>query len=436
MIRSFEFKIYPNNEMISKAERWMRACAWVYNRALEHRIKAWKRRKENIGLFVQGKLLTKWRARMEWLRTVPYSFLRDALRRVDRGMNDFFRRVKAGDTPGFPRFKKASKWSSMECLVRYEYVRGRKVYVTGLGEIPARGRDIIDGVHKSVQIVKRSGEWFAKVVVDSLSVPPEVMSIENVKNPIGLDMGLIKFVSTSDGMEFKNPKFLKNGQVKIQRLNRRVRRRVKGSKKRQKAVASLSKIHRKVKDQRKCFCHSLSTFFVRKYDFIAVEDLNVESIVKSKFGKTVLDAGWIKFQRQLLYKAECAGQYCVKVDSRKTSQECPDCGAVKRKMIYDRIHECPCGCVMNRDIAAGQIILKRGLELFGVESRSGASRNLTPEEVRRPRPPVIREIRELIPNAKLSVESESGILSEPNAVEVRKTRRWWKKARTESGIIK
>lgn len=166
-------------------------------------------------------------------------------------------------------------------------------------------------------------------------------------------------VSTGD--RIGNPRWAEASALSIRALHRRVSRRVKGSRRRAIAVAALGRHYDRVAGQRKDFCHQLSTALVRKYDLIAVEDLNVAGMVRSRFGKSIYDAAWSTFTSQLAYKAEWAGRQFVKVNARGTSQECPDCGAIKPKKLSERIHACSCGCVLDRDVAAARVILARAL---------------------------------------------------------------------------
>ena len=135
MIQTFQYKLYPNQAQSKTLERWLGVCCWVYNRALEHRKKAYLRRAEHTSYNDQQAMLTGWRTRMDSLRAVPCVFERDALRRVDRGMKAFFRRLKAGgEKPGFPRFRSRHRYNSLECLAVGKYLLGN-------------GTDILDAPH-------------------------------------------------------------------------------------------------------------------------------------------------------------------------------------------------------------------------------------------------------------------------------------------------
>ena len=154
MIKTFQYKLYPNHAQIKTLERWIGVCCWTYNRALEQRIKSYKRRKESIGYNQQQKLLTLWRSRMESMRAVPCHFERDALRRVDRGMKAFFLRVKAGKSPGFPRFRSHHRYNSLECLVVGAYLKGDRIRIPNMGTIRCRGRLLPEGTQRALRVIR------------------------------------------------------------------------------------------------------------------------------------------------------------------------------------------------------------------------------------------------------------------------------------------
>ncbi len=372
MIKTFEYKLYLNKANTATLERWMHACAWVYNRALEHRIKAWERRKQSVSLYDQYKLLTHWKKRICFLKEVQVEFLRDALRRVDCGMKAFFRRCKAGEKPGFPRWKSGKKWSSMEALVSFQYAKHRNTWIQKIGWVKSRGRKLCEGAQKSMRVVRRASGWFASIMVDTLTTAP---AKKEINKSVGVDMGLMTFLTTSDGNKVENPRFLKKAETKLKRLQRRLSRRTKFSKRWKKSVKAVKVAHEKVASQRKSYCHKITTELVRNNDFIAVEKLNVSGMSRSRFGKSILDVSWGIFFNQLRRKVEWTGATLVEVDPAYTSQTCPRCGAVKKKEIWERTHDCECGYCVDRDHAGAQIVLKRGLDflmLVGKNARGDA----------------------------------------------------------------
>jgi putative transposase len=277
-------------------------------------------------------------------------------------MKAFFRRFKAGQKPGFPRFRSKYRYNSLECLSVGKYLTGDRVRIPNLGTIRCRGRLLPEGEQRALRVIRRATGWYAQVILDDGRMPPVA---KPVNAAIGVDVGLLSFATLSDGTKIDNPRFGRLSAKKLQAVQRRVSRRVKGSNRRRKAVKAIQRQHERIADQRKYFCHQHSTALVRKFDLIGIENLNVAGMARSRFGKSILDAAWNTFTAQLTVKADYAGRQVVAVNPRGTSQECPNCGAIVRKKLSEREHRCPCGCVMDRDQAAAQIILARALVVSG-----------------------------------------------------------------------
>lgn len=362
MIKTYQYKLYPNASQTKALQRWMSGCCRLYNRCLEMRIKAYERRGESINYNRQQSLLTQWRERMESLRSIPVGFERDALRRVDRGFQAFFRRIKAGQKPGFPRFRSWRRYNSMEYLATGFYLKGDRIHVPCMGSIRCRGRLLPEGTQKGLRILRKPSGWYAQIILDDGRRAPLK---REVTSAIGIDVGLTVMATLSNGIKIENQRWLSKSARRLRALQRRVSRRRKGSNRRQKAVWALARQHERVADQRKYFCHQHSTALVREYDLIAVEKLNVAGMSRSRFGKSILDASWAQFTSQLVVKAEDAGRQVVFVNARGTSQECPDCGAIKPKQLSERIHSCGCGLTCDRDVASARVILARGLAATG-----------------------------------------------------------------------
>lgn len=358
MIRTFQYKLYPNDSQRKTLERWMGICCDIYNRALEHRIKAYKRRGAHITYAEQQGLLTRQRERIESLRSTPVGFERDALRRVDRGFRAFFRGMKDGGHPGFPRFRPRRRYVSMECLEPSTYLRMGRMRVPILGTMRCRGRVVPCGTHKGIRIIRRPSGWYAQIILEDGQIPPAKTPANST---VAIDVGLSSFATLSDGTKIDNPRWLAQSSSKLTSLHRRLARRTKGSQRRRRAVTAIAAKYEFIASQRRNFCHQHSTALVRKYDLIAVEELNVAGMVRSRFGKSILDAAWAQFTTQLAVKAAYAGRQVVFVNARGTSQECPNCGRIKPKELSERIHQCVCGLTCDRDHAAAQVILARAL---------------------------------------------------------------------------
>lgn len=364
LLRIYTFKLYPTPTQEVVLNSWLARCCWIYNRALDQRKKAHKRRKESVNYYTQQKMLTGWRSRIPNFEEVPAQFARDALRRVDRGFQAFFRRVKAGENPGHPRFRSQDRYNSMECIAPGTYIRRASFMVPKLGSVKYRGRELPDGPQKLCRILRRSNGWYGQVLVEVANPAP----LQPTGESIGIDVGLTTFAALSDGTLIANPRFGRWSERKLRSAQRRVSRRVKGSRRRRKASLQVRRVHERIAAQRKSFAHQLSTDLIRSFDLIALEKLNVGGMAKGRFAKSITDAAWSMFTRQLAYKAESAGRRVVFVDPRHTSQTCPSCGAVRKKKLSERVHSCPCGCQSNRDVAAAQVILARALVIAGAVS--------------------------------------------------------------------
>jgi len=359
IIRTVEFKIYPSAAQAAALNSWLHECCHIYNRALEQRIKAYRRRKENISYNAQTVLLTAWRARMPSVRAVPAIFARDALRRVDRGFKAFFRRCEEGaKRKGFPRFRSWRRYSSLEYLETRIYRRAGAVYVPGIGEVRARGQDVVG---RQRALIRRASGWYAQVLVEGPPLPPTVKPT----TPIGIDVGLTSFAVLSNGEPIDNPRWLQRSERKLRIAQRRLSRRVKHSRNHRKSARRVARVHERIAAQRKDFAHQESRKLVDRFDFIAFEKLNIANMVRGNLAKSILDAAWGFFLFCIAYKAASAGKLAVAVSSRGTSQECPQCGVVKPKSLSERTHRCECGLVLDRDYAAALVIEARALRMVG-----------------------------------------------------------------------
>lgn len=357
MMLTYSYKLYLNASQEKTLDRWLRTCNWIFNRALEQRIKAYQRRKESVSYQDQQALLTEWRGRMDNLRLVPVEFERDAIRRVDRGLKAFFRRVRAGQKPGFPRFKPHRRYRSLECLAVAKYLQGDRVRIPNLGLVRCRGRLLPLGKQRGLRIVRRESGWYAQVILDNgVQVTPC-----EPQTSVGIDVGLQSFATLSNGEKIDNPRFARKAERKTCALQRRASRKKKGSANRRKAVKRLARQHERVASQRRLFAHAEARKIVNRFDLIAFENLNVAGMVHGNLARSIHDAAWSFFLFCLIFKAANAGKSTVAVNPRGTSQECPQCQAVAKKSLSEREHVCPCGARLCRDHAAAQVILARAV---------------------------------------------------------------------------
>jgi putative transposase len=345
MIKAFQFRLYPDEaQRVSLAGILSEACR-LYNAALQERWEAYKRERKSISYYDQTKQLTEIRAAND-IGIANSTCARDALRRVDRAFKAFFRRVKRGEKPGYPRYRSARRYDSATFSNGFKVTD--KLYVQGVGEIKIKLHRPLIGEIKTLTIKRDVNHWYATFVVEVQPVPL-LPTGENA----ALDLGLTTFAKMhADGFEgasIENPRLFRLAEKKLRRLARRVARREKGSNRRRKAVQDLAKHHRKIRNQRKDFLHQHSHWLIKHFDAIAVEDLNVKGMSRGRLAKSVQDASWSAFINMLSYKAEYAGRTIVKVDPRDTTQRCL-CGQRNYVTLADRRQICStCGFVRDRD---------------------------------------------------------------------------------------
>jgi len=376
--------LYPNKRQARRFETYLETGRHIFNRALEERICIYQDTGKGVTRFDQTVHLTQWRKAEPALMDVPVTVERDALKRVDDGFKAFFRRLKQGDKPGFPRFKAAQRWRSFSISDPGKCIKGGRLHVAKIeGTVRCRNLRPFEGVVKVERILRKAGKWYGQLVIEDGHAVPDKQPIQAV---IGIDVGLTHFATLSDGVQVENPRFLRRMAIKLRKDHQRISRRKKGSNRRQLAIQRLQKTYETLSNHRLNFTHHLSKQLVSQYQFIAVEDLQIKNMVRGHFAKSILDAGWGQLRWQLTYKASRAGCTVVALNPRGTSQECSGCGETVKKDLSVRIHKCPhCGLVLGRDENAARVILKRAIEQSapsaGRAVRNGRGAPISPKAV-------------------------------------------------------
>src|SRR5215471_9114668 len=348
-IRTFEFKLRTNKKFVEACERELEHSRQIYNAALAERISCYQITGASLGYNEQSRHLTEARTLPEvksHLRTIQ----QDALERVEEAFKGFFRRVKNGEKPGFPRFKGKDRYHTFS--QKYEKVRpgpikGDKLTVPGVGSCRVRLSRPIEGQCKQLRITRRVDGWYALIVCEM----PRPEPMPPTGQTVGVDVGISAFATLSNGEEIENPRHLKNALDNLKRQQRRLSRRQKGSKRRAKQRIKVAKAHLKVSRCRKDFHHKVSTDLVRRFDAITVEDLNIRGMVKNRrLARAISDVAWGRFFNMTKSKAENAGRTFERVDPRYTSQICSNCGHRQKMPLAIRIYDCgKCGFVIGRD---------------------------------------------------------------------------------------
>jgi putative transposase len=331
----------------------------------------------------QSRELTEARKEIPELSDRLRAIQQDALERLDLAFDAFFRRLRNGETPGFPRFKSKERYDTFS--QKYEAVRpfpikGDTLTVPGVGTCRIRlSRDLSEmGRCRQLRITRRADGWYALLVceVTSPSTP-----LPDTGRQAGIDVGLEAFATLSTGKRIENPRHLSKAAKKLAKEQRRLARKKRGSNNRREARRKVALRHLKVSRSRKDFHHKTAAKLVKRFDLIAVEDLNIKGLAKSRLAKSVLDVAWAAFFRILMVKAADAGRRVEKVDPRFTSQDCSYCGSRRKKALSEREHVClDCGLVLHRDHNAAINILSRAGWSRKTRAHKKAQPELTPAE--------------------------------------------------------
>ncbi|MGQ4649095.1 RNA-guided endonuclease TnpB family protein [Lyngbya aestuarii] len=237
-----------------------------------------------------------------------------------------------------------------------------------IGEIPVVvHRQIPEGFSlKTCTIVKKADGWYCSISIEDETVPT-TKPLDTVKTATGVDVGLNKFLTTSDGETVAIPQYYRKAQKHLARQQKKLSRKQKGSNRHESQQNFIARIHQHIRRQRQDFHYRIAHQLVRKYDLIAVEDLNIRGLARTKLAKSILDAAWGQFINILEAVAVKCGVRVVKVNPHGTSQKCSGCGTNVPKTLSVRTHQCPkCNCVLYRDENASRNILTRALSEVGL----------------------------------------------------------------------
>lgn len=355
-MKTFEYRLRPNKMQTQVLVSVLIGTRQMYNNALAEWKQHFEATGEYLSLFRQDRGYNK-----ETYPSLPAVVVDQTLKRLHRALDRFFKFRKRGDKCGFPRFKSAERWHSIEFRDATNALRGRYFQAGKFcgGKIRAVVHRPLEGEFKFARIIGRPSGWYLQCVCE---VEPKPLSATG--RAIGLDMGIKSLVADSDGNTIPHPNHLKTELKNLAHSQRLLCRKTKGSHRRRKQVHVVARRHERIANRRKDFLHKLAKRYVDQYDTIVVEDLNIMSMVQNHhFARSISDASWNMFRQLLTSKAESAGRRVVVVPAYFTSQKCSRCGEYVEKSLSVRTHICPyCGLVEDRDINAAKNILRKGLD--------------------------------------------------------------------------
>ena len=361
MEKAYKFRLYPNKEQQILLVKTFGCTRFVYNYYLDKKITAYKADKNTLSAYDCIKDLTSLKKEYEWLKEPDKCALQNTLKDLDSAYKGFFKSGK-----GFPKFKskKTHRYSYRTSYTNNNIqFLGNSIKLPKLGKVKIRDKQIPQGRILNVTISQTpSGKYYCSLCCTDVTVEP----FEKTGSAVGIDLGVKEFAITSDNEHIENPKYLAKSLKKLARLQRRLSRKTRGSNRWNKARIKVAKCQEYIANQRADFLHKLSTRFVKEYDVISLEDLNVSGMLKNhKLARSVSDVSWSQFTTMLQYKADWYGKDIIKIDRFfASSQLCNVCGYknTETKDLSVRLWVCPaCGTSHDRDVNASINILNEGL---------------------------------------------------------------------------
>lgn len=365
MFKIFRYRLYPTIAQRIRLDATLETARRFYNDCLGERKAVYETEGRTIGKVEQLRRVKVHKANNPYAAGIHSHILQVVVSDLDKAFQAFFRRVRAGETPGYPRFKGANRFRSFgfKELGNGFKIDGRRLKLSGIGRVAVRWHRPLEGAIKTVRIVKKAGKWYAAF---SCEVQPQPLPL--VDKEVGIDAGLSSLFMLSSGQHVENPRWYRCSQRKLRVLQRAVARKRKSGANRRKAVSTLARFTEHVANQRKDFLNKIVCTLVCCFGRIAVEDLSIDRIAKGHFAKSILDAGWGYFRQRLLAKAENAGRTVALVDPAYTTQDCCQCGHRHKLSLSDRWYSCSCGNSLDRDENAARNVLAAGRAVWASSS--------------------------------------------------------------------
>ena len=386
-LQAFKHELMPDGEQERDMRRFSGARRFVYNKALALQKTNYEVGGKFIGYVGMANLLPEWKKEFEWLKESPSHTLQQALKDVERAYKNFFEKRAA-----FPRFKKKGCADSFRFPDAKQFVidqANNRVKFPKLGQMRYRNSRDILGAAKNITVSKSGKKWFASIQTEREVEQP----IPTATSAIGIDMGIVRFATMSDGSFIKPLGSFKKHETSLRRYQRKLSRKVKFTKNWHKAKRKVQNIHTRIGNARRDFLHKATTEISKNHAMVAIEDLQVSIMSKSSKGtteapgknvaqksglnKAILDQGWFEFRRQLEYKLNWRGAILVPIQAHYTSQTCPACGHVaKENRQTQAVFACvDCGHEENADVVGAMNVLARGHRVAACgEDGSGLAR--------------------------------------------------------------
>lgn len=380
MHRAYRFRLRPTAVQEQLLLQHAGMYRYVYNWALATRQEHYKETGKSLSSYDMFRRLSVLAKEPDtvWLQGAAMHALRESVKDLDRAYKNFFARRSR-----FPRFKSRHRTQPSIRHPQGVRVQDGRVKCPKIGWIRIRqSQDVIGKIKLATFKRDARNHWYVSIVTEFES--PDAVIVARPDRVIGVDLGLTDFIVTSEGERVSAPKHLRRAERKLRKANKALSRTKKGSKNREKARRRLAIVHGKVANQRKDFLHKLSTRLVNEHDAVILEDLSVKGLARTKLAKSVMDAAWGEFARQVEYKSQWSCKPFVKIDRFfPSSKTCNVCGSINDGLtLADRVWTCGCGAVIDRDLNAARNIRDQGL-LSLVAAGHAETQNACGDAVRR-----------------------------------------------------
>ena len=380
--QAFEFEIQPNGAQQRRIKQFCGCARFVFNKALDGQKQAYEADNNTTFNYTKiANLLPQWKKTFPWLKDCHSQVLQQSLKDLKSAYCNFFEK-----RANFPRFKKKGEKNSIRFPQGYKLEQGnRRIYLPKIGWVRYRKSQQVVGEIKNVTVSQECGRFYVSIQTELEQATPVHQGKE-----IGIDMGIVRFATLSNGQYFKPLNAFKTYKGKLAKLQRQLKNKVKFSKNWLKLKAKIAKLHHKIANCRKDFLHKISHTISKNHAMIYVEDLQVSNMSKSAQGtaeapganvaqksglnRAILDQGWGEFRRQLEYKSAWRGGFVIAVDPKNTSRTCPCCGHTgqENRPTQSKFECVNCGYTENADVVGAMNILMRGRGLLSHQDRAGA----------------------------------------------------------------
>ncbi|MHB8119892.1 MAG: RNA-guided endonuclease InsQ/TnpB family protein [Methanothrix sp.] len=370
MLKTCRYRLKPTKSQVAVLERQLELCRWVYNDTLAYRKNAWENEQRTVKRFETQDRLPQLKLEIPDLKEVYSLVLQNVALRVELAFKAFFRRVKSGKEPGYPRFKGKGRYDSITYSQSGFDLDSEKLHLSKIGDIKIKLHRPIEGKIKICTVRKMpTGKWFAcfSIEMEDVPLPPRK------DGPIvGIDVGLASFATLSNGEKIVNPRFFRDEEKELARVQRKLSNAPIGTHERWSAQKTVERVHERIANKRNDFANQVSRRLVNRFGVIVFEDLDIQNMLKNHhLAKSISDVAWGMLVKATESKAAYAGSKVVLVDPKYTSQMCSRCGMIVKKELSERIHNCSeCGLTMDRDLNAAINILRLGMQSLRKGDRS------------------------------------------------------------------